>query len=59
LTVKILLIVSMGFALILGTSSRNPFTRKMIFYAIAGFAALFAAVALSNFVTIFSSLAVQ
>jgi hypothetical protein len=58
LVVKILLIISMGSALILGTSTRNAFTRKMIFYAIAVFAALFATVALSNFVTIFSTLAV-
>jgi hypothetical protein len=56
LTVKILLILSMGCALILGTTSRNILTRRMIFFAIAGFAILFATVSVSNLVTIFSVL---
>jgi hypothetical protein len=54
LAIKILLILSMGCALVLGTSSRNMLTRKMILLAIAGFAILFATVSISNFVTIFS-----
>ncbi|MFI5419493.1 MAG: hypothetical protein ACHQ1H_00850 [Nitrososphaerales archaeon] len=59
LAVKILLFLSMGSALILGVKSGNASTRKIVFLAIAGFAVLFAAVSLNNFLTIFSLITVQ
>ena len=56
--VKPLLFIGGGAILLMGNKSQSVVSRKIMFLAIAGFAILFALVAISNLLTIYTALVV-